>query len=485
MYQDVHFDNIAERASAPEVAGLLHCFERHRAGATGASFERLTAELLPEHGDHMMVIARAGDGDYLYRTCGSSIARDVGRDLTGGRVSSMTPQVARFTRECYDRALASGEPLLTVHRSVKTARVMLWERLILPAIMMSGEAVLVVFSKPLHVSDELLTTVLESSPTGIVALRACRNGDGDIVRATVTTANRRAAHIAGDPRRALLDGEARDVLPFLADPTTWRRCLYVIELRRSDVFETCFARNGREIWLQVSLAPLRDGLVMTLNDISELMEANLALRSRAATLALEIGRERATSRALSQELGRREERELELRRLAETDPLTALLNRRSLIDKAQAAMTESASRGEETSLLIIDLDHFKQINDSHGHAAGDAVIRAFADLLLGHMRPTHLVSRLGGEEFAVVLPATGAAEARRIAERFQALLRATDLPVNEELDLQVSASIGIATHCAGESFGAFVARADKQLYRAKNEGRDCIRTAEDPISAAA
>jgi diguanylate cyclase (GGDEF)-like protein len=485
MYQEVHFDNIAARAHAPEIAGLLQRFERHAAGSAGVSFEDLSAELAPLYDDDLMFLQPTGDGDYLYCSCGAGIARNVGRNLAGGRVSSMTPQIARFTTECYDRALATSQPVHTVHRSVKTTRVMLWERLIMPTIAANGERFLIVFSKPLHFSEELLMTVLDTSPTGIVALRAIRDEDGNIARTVVTTANRRAAQIAGDPERLLLDDEARDVLPFLADDMVWRRCLYAIELRRNDVFEICFTVNSREVWLQVSLAPLRDGLVMTLNDISELMIANLTLQSRAATLALEIGRERATSRALSQELGRREEREQELRRLAETDPLTTLLNRRSLIEKAQAAIEANAASGEATSLFVIDLDHFKQINDGHGHAAGDAAIRAFADLLLGHMRPSHLVGRLGGEEFAVVLPSTGAAEARRIAERFQALLRATHLPVTEELDLQVSACIGIATHLQDESFAAFVARADKQLYRAKNEGRDCIRCADDPVSAAA
>ncbi|HEV7325036.1 MAG TPA: sensor domain-containing diguanylate cyclase [Bosea sp. (in: a-proteobacteria)] len=485
MYQEVHFDNIAERAHAPEIADLLQRFERQAAGSGGASFNDLSAELAPLYDDNLMVIQPTGDGDYLYRSCGTGIARNVGRNLAGGRVSSMTPQVARFTIECYDRALAAGQLIHTIHRSVKTTRVMLWERLIMPTVAANGERLLVVFSKPLHFSEELLMTVLDTSPTGIIALRAMRDEDGNIVRTVIITANRRAAQIAGDSECSLLDGEARDVLPFLAEDTIWRRCLYAIELRRSDVFETCFTVNGREVWLQVSLAPLRDGLVMTLNDISQLMRANLTLQDRAATLAFEIGRERATSRALTRELGRREEREQELRRLAETDPLTTLLNRRSLVDKAQVAIEASVVAGEATSLFVIDLDHFKQINDGHGHAASDAVIRAFADLLLGHMRPSHLVGRLGGEEFAVVLPGTGAAEARRIAERFQALLRATHLPITEELDLQVSASIGIATHLQNESFAAFLARADKQLYRAKSEGRDCIRSAGDPVSVAA
>lgn len=486
MYQEVHTHNIAERAYAPEVADLLRRFERSAQGDLGgAPFEDFSHELLSFCSRDIMIMAPV-EGDYVYEHFGRDIARNVGGDRTGARVSGMAPNVSRFTIACYDQVLASGKPLYSIHRAVKTVRVSLWERLVLPTTRADSERRLIVFSKPLHFREELLTTVLDTSPAGIVALRAVRDDEGDIARTVIITANRRAAAMAGAPDGALVDAEGRQALPFLADDTVWRRCLYVMELRRGDMFETCHEIDGREVWLQIALAPLGDGLVMTLTDISELKLANLTLQSRAATLALEIGKERATRRALSHELGQREEREQELRRLAETDPLTTLLNRRSLIEKANAEIAAAAASGHETSLFIIDLDHFKQVNDTHGHPAGDAVIRAFADLLLGQMRAGHdLVGRLGGEEFAVVLPRTGAREARRIAERLHQALRRSHLPVSETLDLQVTASIGVATRHADEDFNAFVARADKQLYRAKNEGRNCIRSAEDEIAAAA
>lgn len=487
MYQEVHTHNIVERAYAPEVADLLRRYDRSAQGASGgAPFEELSRELLSFCARDVMIMAPTGTGDYAYEHFGRDIARNVGGDRTGERVSQMPPQTARFTIACYDRALASGKPLYSIHRAVKTVRVSLWERLVLPTTRADGQRRLIVFSKPMHFHEELLTTVLDTSPAGIIALRAIRDEEGNIERTVIITANRRAAAMAGHAEETLVDAEGRQALPFLADDTVWRRCLYVMELRRGDMFETCHMLDGREAWLQIALAPLGDGLVMTLTDISELKLANLTLQSRAATLALEIGKERATRRALSHELGQREEREQELRRLAETDPLTTLLNRRSLIEKANAEIRAAAAQGHETSLFIIDLDHFKRVNDSHGHPAGDAVIRAFADLLLGQMRAGHdLVGRLGGEEFAVLLPRTGVREARHIAERLHQALRRTHLPVSETLDLQVTASIGIATRHADEDFNAFVARADKQLYRAKNEGRDCIRTAEDEIAAAA
>jgi len=486
MYQEVHTENITARAHAPEVAELLRRFALHAGDEGGAPYEAFAAELMPIFGYDLMVLAPTGDGDYLYTHYGREIIRYVGGNRLGERVSGMTPQVARFTISCCDQALADGKPAYTVHRSLKTVRVCLWERLVMPTTAENGDRFLIIFSRPLQFREELLTTVLDTSPSGIVALRAIRDDDGNIERTLIITANRRAALIAGHGDAPLLDTDARENLPFLADILIWRRCLYAIELRRGDLIETSFTRDGKVTWLQIAIAPLGDGLVLTLTDVSDLTVANQTLQSRAATLALEIGRERATRRALSEEIGHREEREQELRRLAETDPLTALLNRRSFTEKANAAIAACDLSDGDTSLVMVDLDHFKSVNDSHGHGAGDAVIRAFADLLLGSVRADRdLVGRFGGEEFAIFLPCADLATASNKAQRIQDALATRSLPVSETLALTVSASFGIATRRPGETLTHFIERADRALYRAKNDGRNCIRIAEADIAVAA
>ena len=486
MYQEIHTENIEARGHAPEIAMILRRFQQLAEGPAGAPHAALCEAVLPDFGDDMLIAAATGDGDYTYTHYGREVVRYVGGSRLNQRVSGMTPQVARFTIECFDRALADGQPAYTVHRSLKTVRVCLWERLVLPTTAANGERFVAVFTRPLQFREELLTTVLDTSPSGIVALRAIRDDEGNILRTTIIAANRRAAMLAGRPETNLHDTDARESLPFLAEPTIWRRCLYAIELRRADAIETSFVQADGTTWLQIAVAPLGDGLVLTITDVSELMVANQTLQSRAATLALEIGRERATRRALSQEIGQREEREQELRRLAETDPLTALLNRRSFIEKANAAIAVCDAMDEGTALIIVDLDHFKSVNDSHGHAAGDAVIRAFADLLLGLVRSDRdLVGRFGGEEFAVFLPRAGAEAALALAHRVRDALAERRLPVSETLALQVSASFGIATRRTGENFTAFIERADRALYSAKRDGRDCIRIDCADVAAAA
>lgn len=488
MYQDVHTQNIPARAHAPEIADLLDRFVRHGQGAAaGAPHEAFLDEVMATFGQDLMVVRPTGDGDYVYLHYGREIIRHAGGDRLGQRISAMTPQVARFSIATFDKALADGKPAYTVHRSLNTVRVCLWERLLMPTTSADGDRYLVVFSRPLQFREELLTTVLDTSPSGIVALRALRDEGGSIERAVIITANRRASGMAGRPDESLLDCDARETLPFLAEPTIWRRCLYAIELRRADMIETSLALGGGTVWLQISLAPLGDGLVMTITDVTDLMVANQTLQCRAAMLALEIGKERATRRALSQEIGQREEREQELRRLAETDPLTALLNRRSFVEKANALIATCDQACEDTALVIVDLDHFKSVNDTYGHAAGDAVIRAFADLLLGIARPDcDLVGRFGGEEFAVFMPRAGTEAVLQLARRIQEELTRRNLPVSETLSLQVSASLGVATHRPGESFTAFIERADRALYRAKNEGRNriCIAEADAMVVAA-
>jgi diguanylate cyclase (GGDEF)-like protein len=127
-----------------------------------------------------------------------------------------------------------------------------------------------------------------------------------------------------------------------------------------------------------------------------------------------------------------------LRRLAETDPLTALLNRRSFTSRRpMLAIAACDASGDDTSLIIVDLDRFKSVNDSHGHAAGDAVIRAFADLLLGMVRSDRdLVGRFGGEEFAVFLPRAGAADGPAHGEAHPGQPSTRRMPVSETLALR-------------------------------------------------
>lgn len=156
---------------------------------------------------------------------------------------------------------------------------------------------------------------------------------------------------------------------------------------------------------------------------------------------------------------------------ANRDPLTGLYNRRYLDDTLQRELDRCAREGLPLSLLLIDLDHFKQINDQHGHAAGDAVLCQVSALLLQHMRSSDICCRWGGEEFLLVLPGVGLEAAAERAELFRLeAAQARHMPCPLTLSIGVSA----CTADAGTAPAALIERADRALYRAKAEGRNRV-----------
>jgi diguanylate cyclase (GGDEF)-like protein len=163
-----------------------------------------------------------------------------------------------------------------------------------------------------------------------------------------------------------------------------------------------------------------------------------------------------------------------IERLLERDPLTDTLNRRAFdqaLDHAHAWLR----RGRGYALVMIDMDRFKQLNDSLGHAAGDAALRQMVRELQPCLREVDRLGRLGGEEFCVLLPDTDIAGAALVAERMRALVHAAPLRWLEQ-DWPLSASFGIAEAQRGDADGAAVlARADAALYRAKNQGRNVVQ----------
>ncbi|MDH2435549.1 GGDEF domain-containing protein [Pokkaliibacter sp. MBI-7] len=162
----------------------------------------------------------------------------------------------------------------------------------------------------------------------------------------------------------------------------------------------------------------------------------------------------------------------QLKHQADTDGLTQLLNRRAFISSVLSRLNRATShcRG---FLILLDIDHFKAINDNHGHPTGDAVLIAVAEALANHVRPDDLVGRIGGEEFAVLLLAPDINAALNLASRLQQALRELLLPAGNGKTLRVTASFGIAEG-SGVSWQELLSNADSALYAAKHAGRDCV-----------
>jgi diguanylate cyclase (GGDEF)-like protein len=160
--------------------------------------------------------------------------------------------------------------------------------------------------------------------------------------------------------------------------------------------------------------------------------------------------------------------------LARTDALTGLPNRRALEDELARATARASRGGTALAALVIDVDRFKQVNDAHGHAAGDAVLAAVAARAAGALRAGDLLARIGGEEFAALLPGADLARAAEAGERIRAAIAAEPVAAGG-LGLAVSVSVGCAALGAGEPDGrALLARADQRLYEAKRAGRNRV-----------
>jgi diguanylate cyclase (GGDEF)-like protein len=172
------------------------------------------------------------------------------------------------------------------------------------------------------------------------------------------------------------------------------------------------------------------------------------------------------------------------RDMARTDELTGLANRRAFLEQGTAAIDQAQRYNRPLSLVMFDIDHFKLINDTHGHAAGDAVLRGVADRVKRAARAADITGRLGGEEFALLLPETGATAAVNLAERLRRDVGALAI-FHDGLVLRFTCSFGVTEHTpATDRLGLLLGAADKALYQAKALGRDRVeqRTPGPPLA---
>jgi diguanylate cyclase (GGDEF)-like protein/PAS domain S-box-containing protein len=190
------------------------------------------------------------------------------------------------------------------------------------------------------------------------------------------------------------------------------------------------------------------------------------------------------SRSTSFDLTERKRLESRLDQLARTDALTGLSNRRDFYDQASRELQRCERTHKTMALLILDIDHFKQVNDTHGHQGGDRVLQAIANTCKAILRKIDIVARIGGEEFAAMLPETTLELALEIADRMRLAIAGlvTELAPGEKV--RVTASIGVARYEPTDvDLDRLMARADAALYASKHAGRDRVSVAGDGAAA--
>jgi diguanylate cyclase (GGDEF)-like protein/PAS domain S-box-containing protein len=319
----------------------------------------------------------------------------------------------------------------------------------------------------LIISDRYLATILEHAGDAILAVDPLDR---------ITIWNRGAAHLFGyddagaveRPIHVIVD---RDRAPHLLELVATARAGASIE--RHEII--CTRADGSHFEAEVTLAPVRDAdgsveaVSIVARDISERKLHETHLRTlnddlEAALLLLDANRRELLKLNATLELQ------------ATTDALTGLKNRMVFHNSLDEMIAVADRQAAPLSLLLVDVDHFKRINDTFGHLAGDRVLQVIATALREHVREQDVVARFGGEEFALLLPGTALAEAMVVAESLRrACEGATDLPA------RITISIGVATHLPGESAEAIADRADQALYRAKRAGRNMVVAADAAV----
>jgi diguanylate cyclase (GGDEF)-like protein len=239
------------------------------------------------------------------------------------------------------------------------------------------------------------------------------------------------------------------------------------------------AGSSAERRLTVNCTPITDaggatrGCMATFDDVSDLHRSNEALRG--------------AMQALNQSNEKVQRQNLELERLATRDPMTGCLNRRALLAAFEAALADADRSGRPVSCLMLDIDHFKSVNDRFGHGIGDRVIQEVAKRMQACARSTDLVGRYGGEEFCILMPGLGTVQAAEVAERIrESIERECAAAVHEVTGLRVTASLGVEAYGPAAATPALMMdRADQALYRAKRGGRNQVRIYADGLDGAA
>ncbi|MEM6666129.1 MAG: diguanylate cyclase [Pseudomonadota bacterium] len=288
---------------------------------------------------------------------------------------------------------------------------------------------------------------------------------------------------------SIVGGRCAALFPGLRESGVLDTYQRVLESGTPERFDIEYAQDTIESWFRVTVSPHGRGLIVVFADIgdlvgarrraeqhcTDLIEANDQLTSQASELAALAEGIESARQETAEEVRRRRLLEGQLRQLAETDYLTGLANRRSFMESARHAFDKADDSGNPMGVILMDIDHFKAINDQFGHAAGDLALLSISEFLASTpYSDSDRVCRFGGEEFALVLNNKGSEAIWKVAERLRQGISELQISLAPHR-ITLTASFGCAILSPGDrSIDDLIMRADKALYRAKAKGRNRV-----------
>ncbi|MBY0464226.1 MAG: GGDEF domain-containing protein, partial [Burkholderiales bacterium] len=383
------------------------------------------------------------------------IQRHTQFDMTGQCVSAFGGELAAFFHRCYRQVLQAGQPLYTVHSSVKAKAVFTWERLILPVRDADGNSYLCVYNQPLETRAHILEVVLQTARDALLVLRAQPPEVGsepadEAAEWTIVLANDRFAELTGSEARHLAGQSVSHVFQQWATLGLAADCHEAMLGTGKAERELALHVNGQQRWYALHTGAVPLGCVMRLADITAAKEQALALQAENQRLAL----------------------------WANLDGLTGLANRRALDTYLADELLRAQRHQLPLCVALCDIDYFKAYNDVYGHLKGDDCIRAVTKLLTqAALRPTDMVARYGGEEFVLVMPHTTLAGAIEVVSKVRELMANAAIEHEaSQVGPFVTLSFGVAVMSPDTTPNAtdLLAQADQALYQAKRGGRDQI-----------
>jgi diguanylate cyclase (GGDEF)-like protein/PAS domain S-box-containing protein len=294
----------------------------------------------------------------------------------------------------------------------------------------------------LRESEQRLRDITNTVSDGLLVL----DRDGKI-----TFANPEAQSLLGYRSDELLGADMCDLLHVLEDGKPMPRIASnVLNVGRTGI--TCYGQD--------ELFKRKDGVLMPV------MVSASAIIKRHQIAGIVVA---------FHDISERKQLERELKRRAQTDVLTGLNNRRHFYELAEQELARARRYGKPLAMLMLDVDHFKQVNDIYGHHAGDAALRKLSEVCIATLREIDIIGRYGGEEFVVLLPETDSLRALEAAERLRHALAEADVPLAGGDLLRFTVSIGVTNLAATDAdLDSVLKRADKGLYEAKNSGRNRV-----------